>query len=61
MTLYQAACELYNKIAQGHRVDVDPVWAASTERTNNSEKNKLEVELKTSTANSIKESIRVSR
>ena len=41
------------------KVKVDPMWAAATEKANTSERNKLEVELKTYAANSIKESIRV--
>lgn len=61
-SFYQAAVNLYNAaLPEGaDRVEIDPAWFESVVIKNTSERNKLEVELKTYTSNMIKESIRVS-
>lgn len=67
-TLYSRAVDAYT-YAQKQKEDlpaladvatVDPSWIEKTNTRNNSEKTKLEVELKTYASNMIKESIRVS-
>lgn len=61
-SFYQTALNLYNvNLPEGaEREEVDAAWLEKIMAQNTSERNKLEVELKTYTSNMIKESIRVS-
>ena len=59
---YQTAVNLYNNYVQSdkEKEEVDAAWLEKVNAQNTSERNKLEVELKTYTSNMIRESIRVS-
>lgn len=59
-TLYQAAVSHYNALpGVTEQASVDQKWMDEVQVKNQSERNKLEVELKTYQSNMIKESIRV--
>lgn len=60
--MYQGAIELYNTLpstSEAQKVEVDAAWVDAVNAKNNSERSKLEAELKIYQSNMIKESIRV--
>ena len=61
MSFYETAINIYNSgLPEGApKAEPDLAWVEKTSASNTSERNKLEVELKTYTSNMIKESIRV--
>jgi COP9 signalosome complex subunit 1 len=60
-TLYQNVFAQYNSVANPQEIkDLDAEWVEKTSNKAQTEKDKLEVELKMYTGNMIKESIRVS-